>query len=220
MAPDGYRRLLEEKLLGPDHNLVHCNHLTPDELGPLLDAGCSVTSTNTNELHDYPGPTALMNVIAHGALPSIGIDVEPMVSGDLWREMQTALMFARIENRLRNGAGAMVGSRDALRWATTAGARALMMENEIGALHPGMKADLIMLRAGDLNLFPVHDPLMSVVEQSHAGNVDTVIVDGVIRKRNGRLLFDEARRRALGGQLIESVQRLSAEAGYAPPLAS
>jgi cytosine/adenosine deaminase-related metal-dependent hydrolase len=82
-----------------------------------------------------------------------------------------------------------------------------------------MKADLIMIRSVDLNLFPVHDPLLSVVEQCNAGNVDTVIVDGIVRKRDGRLLFDDAKRRVLGEHLIESVARLSAAAGYVLPTA-
>jgi cytosine/adenosine deaminase-related metal-dependent hydrolase len=219
VVPDGYDRLAALKLLGPDHNLVHCNHLTSDETGRLLDAGCSITCTNMNELHDYPCPTALTKVMAHGALPSIGIDVEPMVTGDLWREMQTALLFARIENLRTQSFGPMIRSREALRWVTTAGAKALMMEREIGALRPGMKADLIMIRSVDLNLFPVHDPLLSVVEQCNAGNVDTVIVDGIVRKRDGRLLFDDAKRRVLGEHLIESVARLSAAAGYVLPTA-
>jgi cytosine/adenosine deaminase-related metal-dependent hydrolase len=216
-VPDGYDRLAAMKLLGPDHNLVHCNHLTDDEIGRLLDTGCSVTCTSANELHDHPQPTAMTKVLAHGSLPSIGIDVEPMVTGDFWREMQTALLFTRIET-LRSS-GKLVGSHAALSWATIAGAKALMMEREIGILKPGMKADLIALRAADLNLFPVHDPLLSIAEQTHSGNVDTVIVDGVVRKRHGRLLFDEAKRRALGERLIESVTRLSAEAGYTLPSA-
>jgi 5-methylthioadenosine/S-adenosylhomocysteine deaminase len=80
-----------------------------------------------------------------------------------------------------------------------------------------LKADIVMLRAGDLNLFPVHDPVSSIVEQAHAGNVDTVIVGGTVRKRGGKLLFDEDRRRMLGERLIESVARLATEAGW--PLA-
>jgi 5-methylthioadenosine/S-adenosylhomocysteine deaminase len=217
VVPDGYDRLAAMGLLGPDHNLVHCNHLTADELGRLLDTGCSVTCTNMNELHDYPNITAMMKVMAYGALPSIGIDVEPMVSGSLWREMQTALLFTRNAHLQHHQPDPMIHSREALRWVTTAGAKALMMERDIGALKPGMKADLIMLRLGDLNLFPVHDPVFSVVEQAHAGNIDTVMVDGVVRKRHGRLLFDAAKRRLLGEQLIESVVRLAAEAGFALP---
>jgi cytosine/adenosine deaminase-related metal-dependent hydrolase len=214
VVPDGYDRLAAMKLLGPDHNLVHCNHLTSDEIGRLLDSGCSVTCTNMNELHDYPIPTAMMKVLAHGAVPSIGIDVEAMVAGDLWREMQAALLFARVENHRSGTLGPMVNSREALRWVTEGAAQALMMEREIGALSPGKKADLILVRATDLNLFPVHDPLLSVVEQANAGNVDTVIVDGVVRKRDGRLLFDDVKRQDLGERLVESVHRLAAEAGH------
>jgi len=220
IVPDGYDRLASMGLLGADHNLVHCNHLAPDELKRMLDTGCSVTCTNMNELHDYPHPTAMMNVLGLGHTPSIGLDVEAMIAGDLWREMQAALLFARIENLKRGLFKPIVPSREALRWVTTAGAKALMMEREIGALRPGMKADIIMLRAGDLNLFPVHDPVLSVVEQSHAGNVDTVMVDGIVRKRAGKLLFDAAKQRSLGERLILSVQRLSSEAGYTLPFAA
>ncbi|MBR1222493.1 amidohydrolase family protein [Bradyrhizobium sp. U87765 SZCCT0131] len=217
IVPDGYDRLLAMGLLGPDHNLVHCHHLSADEIGRLLDAGCSITCTNMNELHDYPNMTAMLRVIAHGATPSIGVDVEAMVTGSLWREMQMALLFARNGGLLQKSATPMIRSREALRWATTAGAKALMMERDIGALRPGMKADLIMLDAGELNLFPVHDPVFAAVEQSHPGNVDTVIVDGIVRKRHGRLLFDAGKRKALGEKLIDSVTRLSAESGYALP---
>ena len=220
IVPDGYDRLAIMGLLGPDHNLVHCNHLTTDELKRLLDVGCSVTCTNMNELHDYPHPTAMMNVLALGATPSIGLDVEAMVAGDLWREMQAALLFARIENLKRELFKPMVPSLEALRWVTTAGAKGLMMEREIGVLKPGAKADIIMLRSNDLNLFPVHNPVYAAVEQSHAGNVDTVIVDGIVRKRGGELLFDPVKRRELGARLIESVRRLSAEAGYTLPFAA
>jgi 5-methylthioadenosine/S-adenosylhomocysteine deaminase len=217
VTPDGYERLAAIGLLGPDHNLVHCNHLTADEVGRLLDAGCTITATTTNEFHDYPTDSVLRKVMDHGHQPSIGVDVEAMVAGDLWREMQTALLFARNEGLRAKRPDAMIPSRTALGWATTAGARALMMDKAIGRLSPGLKADIVMLRAGDLNLFPVHDHVSSIVEQAHAGNVDTVIVGGTVRKRGGKLLFDEDRRRMLGERLIESVARLATEAGW--PLA-
>lgn len=220
VVPDGYDRLAAMGLLGPDHNLVHCNLLDEEEIGRLLDAGCSITSTNMNELHDYPHGSALTKVRARGGMPSIGIDVEPMVSGDMWREMQMALLFARnrgIRERAAAGLGpTMIRSREALGWATVGGAQALGMADTIGRLKPGFKADLIMLRSGDLNLFPVHDPVYAAVEQAHAGNVDTVMVDGVLRKQAGRLLFPADRRRALGEALTASAARLMAEAGYRP----
>ena len=217
VTPDGYDRLAAMGLLGPDHNLVHCNHLTTDEVHRLLDAGCTITATTTNEFHDYPTDSVLRKVMDRGHQPSIGVDVEAMVAGDLWREMQTGLLFARNEGLRAKRLDAMIPSRTALGWATTAGAKALRMEKSIGRLAPGLKADIVLLRAGDLNLFPVHDPVFSIVEQANAGNVDTVMVGGEIRKRDGRLLFDEGRRRLLGERLADSAARLASEAGW--PLA-
>ncbi|QCK85674.1 hypothetical protein E8L99_07795 [Phreatobacter aquaticus] len=217
IVPDGYDRLAAMGLLGPDHNLVHCNHLTADELGRLLDAGCTVTATTTNEFHDYPSDSALRKVMDRGHRPSLGVDVEAMVSGDLWREMQTALLFARNEGLRHGRPDAMIPVKTALGWVTAAGAQALMMEGAIGVLKPGAKADIVLLRAGDLNLFPVHDPVFSIVEQAHAGNVDTVIVDGVTRKRDGRLLVEAGWLSRLGERLRQSVARLAHESGLALP---
>jgi 5-methylthioadenosine/S-adenosylhomocysteine deaminase len=218
-VPDGYDRLAADGLLGPDHNLVHCQLLSDDELKRILDTGASITSTCMNELHDYPEFPAAGRVHALGFLPSIGVDVEVQVPADMWRETQTALRAARQEammNLAREGKKAErtpVRARDALAWATVGGARALMLEKQIGSLTPGKKADLILLRAHDLNLYPVHDPVFAI-EQAHAGNVDTVMIDGRVLKRAGRLLFDQGLRRKQEA-LAESAARLLREAGYA-----
>jgi cytosine/adenosine deaminase-related metal-dependent hydrolase len=46
-----------------------------------------------------------------------------------------------------------------------------------------------MLRAGDLNMFPVVDPVTSVVMQASVANVDMVLVAGRVVKRDGKLLY-------------------------------
>ena len=110
-----------------------------------------------------------------------------------------------------------VGARDALAWATLGGARALLLADQVGSLAPGKKADLILLRGGDLNLWPVHDPVFAI-EQAHAGNVDTVMIDGVLKKQHGRLLLDSAWLRRKQQALAESAQRLLRAAGrFAAP---
>jgi cytosine/adenosine deaminase-related metal-dependent hydrolase len=222
-VPDGYDRLAADGLLGPDHNLVHCQLLSDEELKRILDTGASVTSTCMNELHDYPEFPAAGRVHALGFLPSIGVDVEVQVPADMWRETQAALRAARQEAMMnlaaqgRKAERIPVLSRDALAWATVGGARALMLEDRIGSLEPGKKADLILLRAGDLNLYPVHDPVYAV-EQAHAGNVDTVMIDGVLRKQHGRMLLDPAWLRSKQEALAESARRLLRAAGrFAAP---
>ena len=105
-------------------------------------------------------------------------------------------------------------TREALEWATINGARAFKLDGKIGTLSPGKKADIVMLRADDVNMAPVHDPIYSIVEIAGAGNVDTVIVDGVVRKQNGKLTFPADVLRQRLGELAESGARIMREGGF------
>jgi len=72
----------------------------------------------------------------------------------------------------------------------------------------------VMLRANDINMAPVWDPVYSIVEIAGAGNVDTVIIDGVVRKEHGRLTLPAdvlAKRQA---ELAESGARLMRTGRY------
>jgi cytosine/adenosine deaminase-related metal-dependent hydrolase len=77
-----------------------------------------------------------------------------------------------------------------------------------------MQADLVLLRAGALNLQPIHDPISTVVMQSHPGNIDSVMIAGAWRKRDGRLLWDGIA--PLLEELNESGRRISRDVGLQP----
>ena len=66
-----------------------------------------------------------------------------------------------------------------------------------GSLTPGKKADVVLLDAGMLNVAPVIDPVAAVMLSADVSNVDTVIVNGVVQKRGGKLLADVAKARRL-----------------------
>lgn len=219
ITPDGFLRLAEEGLLGEKCNVVHGNHIEEDELKVLVDNGATVTATVMVELHGNALDPLIYRVSALGGLPSIGSDSEAIVSGEMFREMQTALLYARHAWH-RSGSAASgiepASSRTALKWATVAGARAFGLDDRIGSLTPGKKADLILLRAGDLNLVPVNNPLYAIVEQAHGGNVDTVFIAGIARKRAGKLLFPEDVLRRRRSDLAASAQRLMGEASFVP----
>lgn len=221
VVPDGYIRLAKAGYLGPHHNIVHGNYLDDEELKLLVDCGVSFTATVQTELRGYAADPLPGRLRALGALPSLGVDVEPRVSGEMFREMQIALLHAlSIAQRNNEYEGAKpfervpIRSIEALEWATIGGARAMGLEQVTGSLTPGKKADIVMLRANDLNLFPVHDPVYSIVEQANAGNVDTVIVDGAILKRGGKLRFPPGLLRQRMSELSASVTRLMNEANY------
>ena len=72
--------------------------------------------------------------------------------------------------------------------------RAAGLDGRTGSLSPGKRADVILLRGDALNLAPLNDPIGAVVMAAHPGNVDTVLVNGHVRKRSGRLVGQELSR--------------------------
>jgi 5-methylthioadenosine/S-adenosylhomocysteine deaminase len=98
-----------------------------------------------------------------------------------------------------------VSAKEALSWATVEGARALGMADRIGRIEPRMQADLVAIDARTISLIPVHDPIAAVLKAG-SGDVESVIIAGVWRKRDHRLLavgLDD-----LKNNLIESSHRL------------
>ena len=211
---NGYRRLAKKGLLGPDHNMVHGNFLGDAELRLLIDRGVSVTVTPEVELQMSHGTPLTGRLRALGARPSLGVDVESNISGDMFTVMRMALQTQRaLDNKAaakaNGGAGPAISPREALEWATVEGARALGLEDRIGSLAPGKAADLILVDGSHINLFPVHDPVESVVFHANPSNVDTVMVGGRILKRGGKLRYRGLRDRQEA--LAESARRILGE---------
>lgn len=77
--------------------------------------------------------------------------------------------------------------RQVLEMATINGARDLGIADRVGSLTPGKRADLILVRATDLNMAPLGDPLQAIVRSAQPHNVDTVVVDGHVLKRAGQM---------------------------------
>jgi cytosine/adenosine deaminase-related metal-dependent hydrolase len=81
-----------------------------------------------------------------------------------------------------------VSFREVIQMATLNGATALGIADTTGSIRIGKRADIILIRGNDLNIAPVADIEASVVQSANVNNVDTVLVDGRIVKRGGRLV--------------------------------
>jgi 5-methylthioadenosine/S-adenosylhomocysteine deaminase len=79
-------------------------------------------------------------------------------------------------------------TRDALRFATINGAKALRLDSKVGSLTPGKEADIIILDATHINVWPINQVPGAVVSLMDRTNVETVIVAGKVRKWKGALL--------------------------------
>jgi len=217
-TPDGFPRLVAEGLVDSRMNIVHGNNLSGDQLRALVEHGATVTVTPETELQMGFGPCLTGRLRALGAAPSLGSDVESSLGSDMFTNMRMALQAQRaldndrvIQETGRAPERISIACREALRWATNNGAKMAGLDRRIGSLAPGKQADIVLLRAGDLNLVPVVDPVRSIVLHAGIGNVDTVLVAGRVAKRGGRLTYRDLERRK--AELGESSRRIVAGAG-------
>jgi cytosine/adenosine deaminase-related metal-dependent hydrolase len=221
-TPDGWARLEAEKLLGPHVNIVHGNNLSDDQLARFCGLGMSFSVAAESELtqgHGFPITGRLRKL---SRAPSLGVDLESVISGEMLTQARIALGMQRaLDNRAeREATGRIpetttVAARDALAWATIEGARMLTMEDRIGSIAPGKQADLVMIDAHALNMQPVHDPVAAVVMQASLKNIDSVMVAGRWRKRGGRLLAEDLaaeidRLRDSGQRILQAMGLLAA----------
>lgn len=205
-TPDGWDRLAAEGLLGDNNNIVHGQNLTDAQLGMMLERGVTFSLTPETEMTQGHGFAITGRLRALGSRPSLGVDLESSISGDMFTVARMALASQRaFDNEAsKRTAGKLpdttsITTREALAWITVEGARMLKMEDRIGTLAPGKQADLVVIRADDLNMCPVHDAVTSVVTQTSLANVESVMIAGQWRKRDGRMLAGDlvARKQAL-----------------------
>ncbi|MCA1469009.1 amidohydrolase family protein [Bradyrhizobium sp. IC3195] len=218
-TPDGWEKLLEAGLVGPGINIVHGNDLPDDLLDRLVDLGVSFSVTPENEMIQGHGFPITGRLLKRGVRPTVGIDLESVLAGDLLSVARVALSMQRAldnaESRKASGAipaTTTIPVREALRWVTTEGARMLGRGHQIGSLTPGKLADLVIINASDLNLHPVHDPIATVVMQTSLANIEAVMIGGAWKKRNGWLLVDglETKKELLaqsGRRLVQDIER-------------
>ncbi|MEV7042418.1 amidohydrolase family protein [Amycolatopsis sp. NPDC051061] len=190
-------------LLDDRTTVVHGNGLSDDQLAMLADAGGSVSVSPDVELKMGFEPLITGRALAAGLRPSLSIDDCPSAGGDMFGAMRTAVAVER--GRLT--------SRDVLAFATVDGARACGRGARTGSLTVGKDADFLLLDAEDVSVFPVGDPVGTIVAAGHPGLVDSVFVAGKPVKRDGKLLGVDLP--ALRARLLESRDRIAAAAGIA-----
>ena len=200
--------------LGPDVNIAHGNHFSQEDINHAVEQGASFSATPEVEMQMGHGIPVTGKVIEAGGRPTWGVDVCSNISGDMRSQMRIGLQTQRmLDNQDILEAGEEVTAvslscRDALEMATIEGARALGLEDEIGTLTPGKRADIITLDTSDYMNAPCHSPLQTVVFQSESNHIETVLVDGEPVKQDGELqnpLLEEEfdRFRESGRRLIE-----------------
>ena len=180
--------------LGPDVNVAHGNHFSQEDVDHAVAEGVSFSATPEVEMQMGHGIPVTGKVIDAGGRPTWGVDVCSNIGGDMGSQMRVGMQVQRMLDNQEVLEGneevteVSISCRDTLEMATIEGARALGMEDEIGTLTPGKRADIITIRSDDFLTAPCHDPIETAVFQSDPSHIDTVLVDGEVVKRDGKLL--------------------------------
>jgi len=194
-TPGGWQRLEAAGLLGDHVNIVHGHALDDAQLKRFCALGMSFSAAAESEMSQGHGHPLTGRLRRYGRAPSLGVDLESVLSGDMLTQARVALGIQRsldnVAHREAHGTippTSTITVREALSWVTVEGAKMLKQQDRIGSLAPGKQADLVLIRATDLNMQPVHNPVASVVFQASLANVDSVMVAGRWKKRSGRLV--------------------------------
>lgn len=189
----GLRELDDHGLLFPEHLHAHANGLTWEDWKLIAKSGGRVVSTPSSELQMGMGHLPYTPCKEMGIPFAIGTDLVGCSSDGLFTQTNLALqnerMLAndRIHARDTMPFDIQIDQKDALYWMTMGGAKVLGLDHKIGSLTPGKDADLIIIRHKN-TFVPVMDPVGGVIQLTHEDDVDTVFIQGKVKKLNGQLL--------------------------------
>lgn len=196
------KQLSDMSLLGPDTTYVHCCYFSEEEWQLVAESGGTISIAAQVETQMGHGWPPVVAALEHNLRPSLSIDVVTTVPGDMFTQIRAAFGSERARANAvfweqNEPATGLLTARQMLEIATVNGAHVAGLEAKTGSLTPGKKADVVLIDARSLNMVPIHDPYAAVTLCADVSNVDTVIVDGTIVKRDGRLLADIGNARTL-----------------------
>src|SRR5690242_15715758 len=190
---DGIRLMHDSGFMSPGHVYVHAATLSSDSYHRIAATGGSVSVSTESEQSAGQGYPPTWQLRRHGIPVSLSMDTSVWWSGDLFSAMRTTLSADRVREHMEAHGKQETVTHHHLRaeqvvdWATRGGAKALGMDSDLGALTPGRKADVVLIK-NDASpvMFPVLNPYGHVVFQAQRGDVHTVLVGGKVVKQDGR----------------------------------
>ena len=186
---------------------IHCTHLSDAAWRLIKDSGGRVSLAPAIEMAMGHGMPGIQDALDHGMRPSLSSDVDVTMAQDPFTVMRSAFTLQRLlvlqrARKSEPNLPPLLTCRDVLEFATIEGARYAGLDRKAGTLTPGKEADIVLLAADRLNVWPLNNAPGVVVNLMNPMNVETVFVAGKVKKWRGRLV----------GVDVERVLRLAAEA--------
>jgi 5-methylthioadenosine/S-adenosylhomocysteine deaminase len=177
-------------LLGPDVVAAHCVWLNDREIEIMKETGTHISHNPVSNAKLGNGVARVMDYLKAGINVGLGTDDAPCNNNN---DMFEVMKYASLFQKAVHTDASLLRSEQVLEMATICGARALGMEDQIGSLEPGKKADIILVNLWTPALTPVFlgknfNVLAHLVFAAHGDNVDTVIIDGKMVMEGRKML--------------------------------
>jgi 5-methylthioadenosine/S-adenosylhomocysteine deaminase len=183
---------------------AHCVHVSEGDLELLAEFDVGVASNPVSNLKLASGVAPVPQMLARGIKVSFGTDGAASNNTlDLLRDAQLAtLLYKGI-----TGDPTCMPARVMAELLTLGGARVLGLQDRIGSLEPGKRADVVCLRVDEPHAVPVFDPYAHIAYAARASDVSHVVVDGRVVVKQGRMTtIDE-------GEVIAEARSITARIG-------
>jgi cytosine/adenosine deaminase-related metal-dependent hydrolase len=180
-------------LLRPGDEYIHCLGINDAAWRLIKDTGGHVSICAPIDMAMGHGLPAIQEALDHGFRPSLSSDHGVAIAQDFFGVMRSTYTLQRllILQRARRGEQnlpPLLSCRDMLEFATIAGARCANLDSKVGTLTPGKEADIVMLRTDRLDVWPLNNAPMAVVNLMNPAHVDTVFIAGKVKKWRGNLV--------------------------------
>ena len=179
-------RLADHGLIGPGFVGAHSIWLTDEDLQRLADAGAAVAHNPGSNLRLGCGIAPVREMLDRGVTVGLGTDGSVCADNqNLFEALRIASVISTV--RFPHETSRWLDADTVWGLATSGTARVLGQADDLGAIAPRRKADLVLLRADSTFLRPLADPVKALVYAETGGAVDTVVVDGRVVVERGRV---------------------------------
>ncbi|KIX09125.1 uncharacterized protein Z518_00203 [Rhinocladiella mackenziei CBS 650.93] len=183
-------------ILSPSVLLSHANFLSHSDISLVKKRNAYISSTPSVELQMSMGtPACFGNDRDIQSRSSLGIDCHNVILASIPSEMRAALLNGRGCTNAKFLASRKIPTKiyktvqEAYALGTICGARAIGMENQVGSLAVGKLADIVVFDALSPSMIcgAQYDPVTAIVMHSTPGDIIMTIIDGIVRKMDGKL---------------------------------
>lgn len=165
--------------------MAHAIWITEDDIELMVASGCSVAHNPVCNLRIGSGIAPLRELLSAGVNVALGTDeIDCNDSGRLFDVMKAAGLIHNISDYDYD---LWPTAAEVLHAATMGGARSLCLEDQVGSLTPGKKADVALLDLDAWPFIPLNDPCVHLVYSENGSSVTDVLVDGKVVLRDGVL---------------------------------